>query len=54
MTASEHLRLVARILDSQRGRVVTVPRDSLQAVLLRAELGDDLVRGAVECAEAAR
>ena len=52
MTAREHIALVRRLAESQEGRVVAVPRDSLRAVLHRAELGDELARCAFETADA--
>lgn len=48
MTTADHLRLARRIHGSHDRHAVTIPRETLAWLIERAELGDDLIRAAVE------
>lgn len=51
MTTADHIRIAKRCADSQAGRTVSVPAETLAWLIERAELGCELVAAAVELAE---
>lgn len=51
MTTTDHIRIARRCADSQAGRTVSVPAETLAWLIERAELGCELVAAAVELAE---